>query len=795
MAISSRSKYGGTLAIVTATGVLIAVTGVSILAITMLLGGSRELTNANAAGTLNIAHKAPQATSVELTADHKHFQSAYEKINLSNCNEMLSEAMLIAMNASAMQESQEATRNAEEVIAEADAICGLLSKKLNDPKEIEQHFMQVAQSNNLRMCGEQAKVAVEPGWSTSYLDRGGPSNVRIDAADYPEGFDRQQFEQTALVPGTPYLQGYKELRFPGISKPLHLVSLEPGSQPHLISAAAFEQSADKGTLGWSNGVPNAFKAVSSTIDTATKARLISRSFSVAAAAGVPIRPQIRQGFIKIVNDGGFNQCIAKNMHAAEYVNHQVVLGRAGTGCGGSGRKDCADGIPMNPSVFADYEGTFGAGIPLLQDDWSWKVIPSPMQLSNGVHDFSLNQKWEQKLNSFKEQMKADVWVQIGGKARAGDVCSYLFQIKHMALGDYPIPERIITSPGGIQAIMAAAMAGQTINPSAAMLQGPAPPVFTFTSQRTGEVCSWARDAMAMMQKDPGGQIMYRPEPGWVWHAGDGSEMQLGAAITSHAGEGSNWDPSTALSSNGPSNSASVTLKSTSDSGRQFSGIMSLPASRSGQNSHNNPIRFTRPATLSDILHANGSNSHPQELQSVRDQLVQRIHQFAPDLNSAQLDSLFSSCEVPLGATAYIYQAKNGQVVMRLESDSRIGNEAPWLVRSMGVSADGKAQQHYGNWRALLNVLVNVNGDWGDKRSGQSNPARAPFGKFNESATTGYKGIFSQDLITFVPASGAHKLLAEVKLQAFVCGGTQSAPAADPLSAMLTGNAATLSQPQ
>lgn len=175
----------------------------------------------------------------------------------------------------------------------------------------------------------------------------------------------------------------------------------------------------------------------------------------------------------------------------------------------------------------------------------------------------------------------------------------------------------------------------------------------------------------------------------------------------------------------------------------------------------------------ELPHVGGQNTFNVEaLQRLSARLGQCLSRIDPNFSAKDMPVLLSSVKLPMGATAYIYKQADGaevkgQLVMRLKGDPRIAAEAPWLVPDAKI--EGPTIAYYGRRLVMFQWLMNRSGDWVDKRNiTMSGPPPGIFNGWDITAPN-YQNACVHDKLSWMPSKEGNDLLAELKLQSFFAG--------------------------
>lgn len=359
-----RRRKGATLGLIAVSVLVIIVIGVGCYFLAKLCGGGREVANSTDAGTLNVAKAALRSANV--TADvpntggyanfggcaDPNYGTGGNKITLFTYNRCVAQALLIALNA---QEENwpTSTANANQVWQELQTIGQDLSTKLQNQAALSGAFTSVANSNSMKMFGNNAVNETDYKWA--YMKPGGSTNVwfsqyTFNNSDANAGvsytFPSNQAVLSQLVNSGPldkvpdgtkaspysdlgasgngknaayqnkYMAGYQPIG-PVIGHTFVGVPVFPQQKPHLVSLGEFttRQANPEDPNGWAP--PNSFKVQSSSKDSKTGSfggavacAIVGAVQMNAGAGGVLAQQadfigQLPMGYIQIVNDAPY----------------------------------------------------------------------------------------------------------------------------------------------------------------------------------------------------------------------------------------------------------------------------------------------------------------------------------------------------------------------------------------------------------------------------------------------------------------------------------------------------------
>ncbi len=259
-------KRGAVLGLVALLALVLLVIAISLYSLSMVIGGSKETSNATDSGALNVAKQALTITVGPATSDENQFLDVADStgnFGLKNIDRVWGQAILAGINAVAMNNetsAPQATIDAQNLQAAAADISTRLSQKLNDASNLYGFFTDYSQSNSVRMLGNKSYVDVieDNAWQTALMDRGYESNVSVNVAELPNNFDAGSLLLTAKAKdGLTYLPGYKDVQVGGQN--YWFVPYRNGEKPHLIGGEFFNQNLiSTNPIAWTDPVPNSF---------------------------------------------------------------------------------------------------------------------------------------------------------------------------------------------------------------------------------------------------------------------------------------------------------------------------------------------------------------------------------------------------------------------------------------------------------------------------------------------------------------------------------------------------------
>lgn len=297
--MTKRRQKGATLGLVAVVALVILLLGAAFYFLTVMMGGSREMTSAVDSGALNLAKQALRTPSKDLAAfsnqDIKNNFSLLAdngKANLLSYNRFVAQAIIVALNAKD-ENTPDSASNAKKVWQAVNDVGEYLRNAHQDPNTMGGHFISMASSNNIKMLGTTSGVNLRD-YEVAFMRKNGSTNVYFDPEilkALPEG-SGVPLNTTGLKSpsGHSYLSGYApfsvtlpqgdKLSFVG-------VPLFPQRTPHLVNYKEFQENLDDSFTGANYPAEclpaNAFKVKGS--PTSTKATPVA---SVACAiVGVP----------------------------------------------------------------------------------------------------------------------------------------------------------------------------------------------------------------------------------------------------------------------------------------------------------------------------------------------------------------------------------------------------------------------------------------------------------------------------------------------------------------------------
>lgn len=307
---SVRAERGGTLALVAClTGIIIFI-GLFCLYMMQLFGGSRELQNATDSGNLNVAKQAFKKPCVTLNQgiEQDNFGGLTDNngnVSLSNYNRLVSQSLLVALNAQS-EGTTEAQHNVETLVQALQSGDANVSQRLHDALASadgsRNSFSQLTLSNSTRMLPTSSVHGVDSSYSTAYVDKGEPTNIYIDPNILPQGASLPN-GATSAVEGKSFINGYTDIKV-GQMPDIAGATLHPGQQPHLISQRDFQGSVTN-NLTAGAVPPNSFQSAALASDASRGSQLTNFSCSTVGALNVAYQASIPRGYLVVNNPAGY----------------------------------------------------------------------------------------------------------------------------------------------------------------------------------------------------------------------------------------------------------------------------------------------------------------------------------------------------------------------------------------------------------------------------------------------------------------------------------------------------------
>jgi hypothetical protein len=315
----NRHQGGSILILSIALIIVLVLVGMAAFQISLVNGGYSELSNAVESGNLNVAMSS-------LTRPNVRAQGGAEsqiaplglQVNIGtpgafsvwNINRAWGQALIVAMNAQAMQDEGSgtslSTSHAQDIVDAAHSLSTRLGNSLKSTNTQQANFTGIASSNNVRMLGlsgQGSRVQRSSGLSVSYVHRNGASNMWLKAGQIPSGLSKDMTSHMMAIGSRTYLLGYQPINLCG--RDIFFVPLYPGRQPALIDLATFDQNVNP-DFGWANAVPNAFSFSGSAQVTPWKAYLGKRSAAVVEPIIGDIEVSVPWFFLRIENNTNQN---------------------------------------------------------------------------------------------------------------------------------------------------------------------------------------------------------------------------------------------------------------------------------------------------------------------------------------------------------------------------------------------------------------------------------------------------------------------------------------------------------
>lgn len=308
----ARKPHGAVLSFIVASIFILVLVGIAFAALLMLMGGSRQGTNANDAGNLNVAKCAPSIQVVVPSAGADFLDiSSNSHFDLTNINEVWGKTLLINLNEQAMRQrglsTPASSANAGRVWTGARDISARLSEALNTQAKMVGFHQSVADRNRVNMLTPDRTVDVTGRWRTSCMNRGAESNIIFVPEQLPPGITLPSLGNPVVQVKDPKTgkqvflwSGYRGIAAAG--RTMNFVPFEYGSIPHHVSLKPFvANTLAKAPLpGLPCTVPNAFESVALVKDSSLRDHL----FDSVALASMGLRkpttpPQVNGGFIRI----------------------------------------------------------------------------------------------------------------------------------------------------------------------------------------------------------------------------------------------------------------------------------------------------------------------------------------------------------------------------------------------------------------------------------------------------------------------------------------------------------------
>ena len=276
-AFGYRNKRGAMMGIIIGAALVFIIVAIAVVQISMLIGGSREVSNAVDAGTLNAGKKAVQLKTSANFGDESQYEDLKDEsseFGLTNINRVWAKALLCRMNNKAMKDAGQSTgtsdSHSDSLWSAAESISDRIADKLNDASNLHPFFMELAGKNTVRMLGDTANVKVDSaanGWTTSLMDRGEETNIVVADGQFPDGFTESDAKMTKKTDDNKTrFKGYTNITVMG--KNICFVPFKLKQQPHHVSEKTYTENtlSLKPFDAWKNPVPNALSCQGKTED-------------------------------------------------------------------------------------------------------------------------------------------------------------------------------------------------------------------------------------------------------------------------------------------------------------------------------------------------------------------------------------------------------------------------------------------------------------------------------------------------------------------------------------------------
>ncbi len=257
---SARTKKGSSLFLVALFAfILIALVYLGFEYV-MMLRHSRQARNTVDAAVLNIAKRAPESR-VPCDVLFNDVADSDGKVGLSNINRVWGKAYLINANVQDMRDedvlTDEAVSHADTAYKVAEWINNRLQAKLTDQHTLNAYFQQTSALRKSEEQSEAMKHAIDDGYMTAMIGRGGSSNLDFKQEQLPGNV---RAEASRSADGSTSMKGYSP--FKTNSKNFCFVAFNRNELPQLVSDWQFAQnrSDSKPIKDAGNPVSNAFSA-------------------------------------------------------------------------------------------------------------------------------------------------------------------------------------------------------------------------------------------------------------------------------------------------------------------------------------------------------------------------------------------------------------------------------------------------------------------------------------------------------------------------------------------------------
>jgi hypothetical protein len=232
---------------------------------------------------------------------------------------LVGQALLVALNAKA-DGNEEGKANARKLIRllqTSGGVGGRLRGKFTNQAQTTDFFSLLGLRNNTKMlgAGNLAAAVYQASWVEARPGDIGATNLLIPQAnqmplnrltstpeDIPADFKRKL--KQADGKDHSYFRGYQQLDLVGV--PIVGVPVQPGAQPHLVSAAEFQAGLNKFGTGDTVIPPNAFEYGSQKQDQFTAGNASAASRAVVGSLNQEFASSIPLGYILVHNPAGMN---------------------------------------------------------------------------------------------------------------------------------------------------------------------------------------------------------------------------------------------------------------------------------------------------------------------------------------------------------------------------------------------------------------------------------------------------------------------------------------------------------
>ncbi|MBS2007654.1 MAG: hypothetical protein JST01_11470 [Cyanobacteria bacterium SZAS TMP-1] len=661
-----RTQRAASLVMVVALIVVITIIAVVAVQLITLFGGGQQVQRATDSGNLSVARSALVNIQVPLpgSGDQLQFDGVSDKvagsphgvINLRNINRVMGEALLVNLNAYAINQAgldAGANTHAAQINTAANNICTALKGALTTSPQMQAYFSSTSNKQPTTQYGaNNLSPANRPTFS--YLNRKTASNVWVVPQQMPD-FNFTTNSSTIYnnkVAGWvtdvssdsshKYIKGYMDGISPASNyQDVHFMPLKPGDRPHLVSQGEFNQfqnpSSGPDSFSWASPAPNTL-SIAATDKTNANEGAYTGGFN-AFAIVEPIDPVgfstiLPHGFIRILNGAA-----------------SPTTGVA------AGASDVFVYVMNNPQFYVT--STSGTALPYFV----------------GTNDTPL---------PYGSATPADYVNHIVADIAAGTTpdCSAL-SVGYTLAGDS-------LGLGGVSQANCQSIAGI----------GGGSPINNITLDQAG---STSNNDMASYNHSDNRGLWARPV------------LEAAYNISPATPTGSNGQ---SVNVADILNLQMLSARATGDdfhAGTYQSGIANLPATpRGALASPNFKVADQRGALLGS------NNPEGLKLNGTMYNFVrQRMYQIDPNWTtySANLDAILNQDYVPMGGRAYIYFSQNanggrGGIVLKNETNALA--DAPWLSNFVGQPVDAKSPVNPTEVRQQPvpnDSQVDVSGDW------------------------------------------------------------------------------------